>query len=583
MKLEDHIVKKRDDVIQLKKSCLIRGIERETYSLIYGSPNTGKSNILYQLSYCLSNGIDFLDLIEHDKKHKVAILSAEDSQNKISNKISIYEEKYNLQDDNDNLTIFSLSGISDYKLINIDGSTNDKSLIEFIKYFEQNELIIFDTIIKFVDYNDNNIYKNINKFNELMMTCASKYNCTIIGIHHTNSAGTLEGANIVGKSPRTILKIEKLKSIDKDTLQSRFIWEKINDSVMTSIEHYYKEDEGLYYFDYTLERQTGFISNELDTNISLNKFSRLFFGDSNSEIKDYGNQVVKLDNRFTSVEMFKNVQDGTKLDKATYKVQSNDGLRTVKVNMLDQLTHFDSEVYFTILGLMHNLKNGTIINHEESKNIYGELYNSKISINKDDKSGQILSINLQTDMITLIKAMGKHTSKKYYKNVFESLERLMNTNYIFSEINSDKNQEIIYNGQFIFAKIWKNIDDVSGDTKISITLNPLSAQVFLPSMNVKNTPYLKLNTSVTQSLGDASSVYYYLMKETGISKGEVIPVNILDMTRFIYPKTDDKKIEQKRKERIRNYIQKIIETIPDILNIQYKGSSNATILVHRKQ
>lgn len=342
--------------------CEIRGIEKGTYNIIFGEPNIGKSNFIYQLAFSLANNISFLNLNDRQKNPlKVVVLSSEDSENKIKNKIVYLQKLYNV----DKRFEFGVLDSSKY-IVSSDVVNAEKNLKSFYESLKETKLdiLFIDTLESLLDINYYDKYAGLNKINILLDGICKNLGCTIFAAHYTKSDGTIEGAGLVKKVPRTILKIYKSKEPNNKYFYTGLSFEKLNTEVIDSIEPLKKDNKYFIEFDVNLKDFT--IENNLEpiANVSVQK-KRYFYNGINNLVKYDEKKFNKIlyDRKFLQLGMFKNLKDGEELEKGVTYKYSDEKSNNIEVNMFLQLTSFDAFLYSTLLSMCADYESGTIIDH----------------------------------------------------------------------------------------------------------------------------------------------------------------------------------------------------------------------------
>lgn len=559
----------------------VAGVEDGTFNIIYGNSNVGKSTFVYQLAFCLTNNIKFLNLnLNQKKKQNVLILSSEDSSTKISNKINVLKDLYG---DGNNFNIARID--NNHFLFGSNQEKADKNLIEFKKFIKDNKIniIFIDTLESLLDINYFEKYFGLTKLNMILDSVCKDVGCTIFGLHHSNAAGGLEGKDLVKKTPRTVLKIIEQKEQDDQYFYNTLIFEKINTDMVDSIRDF-KSNNKNFSLNYKVDTSNFIIvdNNNSNTENEKEKTLRSFYGKVNKIKLNEENKFDKIlyDRRFLKIGMFKNLRDGEELSKGVkYKFEDNYG-GYLEINMFEQLTTFDASVYSTLLAIAADYQAGTIIDHETAKVVHGDKYQAEISIDKDDRSGYINSINVTTLIGTICKIMNLLCSKENCLKILESLERMNLTVFVIA--NKKDKSTIITSGKFLNITINKLDNKTVSKYPVSVTLNPINAQLLLPEtykhyLISDNISYCLGYPEAEKKLGrDAANLYMYLISI--MSPNQIIEIFSKSVIGKIYKVENLEKISKEelysKRQQLDYLLLKINEVIPEHFEIERKNSKS---------
>lgn len=557
----------------------IAGVEDGTFNIIYGNSNVGKSTFIYQLSFCLKNNINFLDLNRNQKKKQnVIILSSEDSVTKISNKIDELKELYG---EGDNFDVARIE--IDHYLFGNDNKKADENFLKFKQFIVDNQIniIFIDTLESLLDKNYFEKYFGLTKVNIMLDTICKDTGCTIFGLHHSNSAGSLEGKDLVKKTPRAVLKIIQQKEQDDQYFYNTLIFEKINTNMIDSIREFKKNTKN---FEINYKVDTSNFVIVYDNNQkNEEQVLRSFYGKNNNIVKNEENRFDKIyyDRRFLKLGMFKNLRDGEELSKGVrYKYEDPNNHGYLEVNMFEQLTTFDASVYSTLLAMSADYEAGTIIDHETAKVVHGDKYQAEISIDKDDRSGYINSINVTTTVGTICRVMNLLCSKENCNKILESLERMNLT--VFVVANKKDNSTIITSGKFLNITVNKLDNKTTSKYIVSVTLNPINAQLLLPEtykhyLIADNISYCLGYPDAERKLGrDAANLYIYLISI--MSPNQIIEIFSKSVISKIYKVESIEKMTKEelytKRQQLDYLLLKINDTIPEHFEIERKNNKS---------
>lgn len=566
------------DINSIKQEVVsnIAGIEDGTYNIIYGPSNVGKSTFIYQLAFCLRNNFKFLNLNNSQKKKlNVLILSSEDSQNKISNKLTILKDLYNGGEN------FDIARIEHEHYLY--GNNNDKSeenLEKFKQFVIDNKinLIFIDTLESLLDKNYLEKYFGLTKVNMILDNICKDTGCTIFGLHHTNADGKLEGRDLVKKTPRTVLKIIEQKEQDDQYFYNTLIYEKINTDMIDSIRDF-KQANKNFELNYKVDTNNFVVVDNSNNSTKKEETLRCFYGNDSKIITNDESRFNKIyyDRRFLKLGIFKNLRDGEELAKGVrYKFEDSNG-GYLEFNMFEQLTTFDASVYSTLLAIAADYQAGTIIDHETAKVVHGDKYQAEISIDKDDRSGYINSINVTTKVGVICKIMGLLCSKENCNKILESLER-MNLS-VFVIANKKDKSTIITSGKFLNITVNKLDNKTTSKFDVSVTLNPINAQLLLPEtykhyLISDNISYCLGYPDAEKRLGrDAANLYIYLISI--ISPNQIVDIYSKSIIGKIYNVENAEKLTKEelynKREKLDYLLLKINKVVPEHFEIERKN------------
>lgn len=395
--------------------------------------------------------------------------------------------------------------------------------------------------------------------------------------------------------PRTILKVFQTKPEDKKYFYTGLAWDKINTDMVESIENF-RTDKGKFEIHFNVDLKGFTIETEMIKPI-------IEVESSKTKKRDYynGNLVVKADlekydtilydRKFLTLGMFKNIKDGDELEKAvTYKYGEEEDPTHLEVNMFQQLTSYDAQVYSTLLSMCADYQSGTIIDHETAKVVHGKNYEAKVTIDKEDESGKINSINVTTTLRDIAIIMGKFVDANTCKKIMESLKRMNLT--VFNITNKFGDKKVTHSGKFLNISITEFDNKPATKFLVSVTLNHMNAQVLLPDTYRRKEVYGEINycmghIEAERKLGmEASNLYMFLI--TIISPNQVKDVNSKTLIQKIYNVKNADLLSKEdlynKRASIELLLNKISKEIPEYFNIERKRSSSlVTFTIHRKK
>jgi len=570
----------------------VRGIEKGTYNIIFGEPNIGKSNFIYQLAFSLANNINFLNLNDKQiKPLKIVVLSAEDSSSKIKNKIVSLQQKYNVNSRFDFSTIEN-----NHFIVGNDVKLAKANFNNFINFVTNNDIdiLFIDTLESLLEITYQDKYAGLNKVNSILDGICKKTGCTIFSAHHSKNDGTLEGGGLVKKMPRTVLKVFQPRKQDNKFFYTGLMWDKINTSMTDSLEPL-RNNKGTFEVlfkvnlkGFTIENDHKPIVAKVETKLSKRDYYK-------------GGEVVKAnldkyktilyDRKFLKLGMFKNIKDGDELEKGvTYKYGDEKDNINFEVNMFQQLIAYDAQVYSCLLSMCADYESGTIIDHETAKVVHGKDYEANVTIDKEDESGTINSINITTTLRDIAKMMGKFIDSNTCGKIMDSLKRMNLT--VFNVTNNFGDKKVTNSGKFLNISIIEYENRPLTKSLVSVTLNPINAQVLLPTTYRQREIYGDISyclghIEAERKLGvEASNLYMFLINL--ISPNQVKDINTKTLIGKLYNvkniNTISKEDLYSKRIQVEKLLFKIANTIPDHFDIERKRiTSLVTFIVHRKK
>ena len=151
---------------------------QNTFNSIVAPAKAGKSQLAYQIAYCVQNGIDFLGNIAH--KADVLYVDFELRENAIKRRFDRLTEYYGLESPEE-YKVLSLSGTDDFGLDEVITAIRDEK--------QRNPkigLAIFDCYYSFCN-GDQNSETDVKNTLRKIKTLAE--DMTVIYVHHTNKTG----------------------------------------------------------------------------------------------------------------------------------------------------------------------------------------------------------------------------------------------------------------------------------------------------------------------------------------------------------------------------------------------------------
>jgi len=160
----------------------------ETVGMIAATGGTGKSWLLMQLAFCVSSGINFMNM-KTNGPNKTLLLLGEESKSDVHRRLNAIKFHYNKKIEtkkeclNQNLQFLCVNG---KKAILNKTSILYNELLEYIKY-NKPKLLIFDPVIRFFDGDENNS-RDATRFIELLENIKNQ-GMTVLFAHHTSKYG----------------------------------------------------------------------------------------------------------------------------------------------------------------------------------------------------------------------------------------------------------------------------------------------------------------------------------------------------------------------------------------------------------
>jgi len=160
----------------------------ETVGMIAATGGTGKSWLLMQLAFCVSCGINFMNM-KTNGPNRTLLLLGEESKSDVHRRLNAIKSHYRKEIEtkkeylNKNLQFLCVNG---KKAI-----LNKKSILynELLEYIKKNKpkLLIFDPVIRFFDGDENNS-RDATRFIELLEDIKNQ-GMTVLFAHHTSKYG----------------------------------------------------------------------------------------------------------------------------------------------------------------------------------------------------------------------------------------------------------------------------------------------------------------------------------------------------------------------------------------------------------
>lgn len=202
---------------------LIRGLKLGTVGILAGDGGIGKSTLLIGVAYGLAHPeLDFFGVSVSTKPKKVMIMSAEDDEDIVNNKLHDFDNLHGLGEAERALAKTGVFITTDKnlmeKITNLDWIANLKLEIDHLGI----DLVVFDTYSVFggvVNENDNaEAAKIVTILNKNLI--AGSHLCVLL-VHHTNGEGDIRGAKALRMNTRATYVIRRPNEDESKSMQAQ--------------------------------------------------------------------------------------------------------------------------------------------------------------------------------------------------------------------------------------------------------------------------------------------------------------------------------------------------------------------------
>lgn len=201
---------------------LIKGCKLGTIVILAGDGGIGKSTFLLGVSYGLAHPeLDVFNLSVSTKPRKVMVLSAEDDEDIVSNKMHDFDKLHQLDDRKRALAAAGVFITTEKDLME---KITDEVWMDKLKYEIDRlgiDLVVFDTYSVFGGVeNENDNAEAARIVTILNRKLIAKSDLCVLLVHHTNGEGDIRGAKSLRMNTRATYVIRRPNDDEAKSMQS---------------------------------------------------------------------------------------------------------------------------------------------------------------------------------------------------------------------------------------------------------------------------------------------------------------------------------------------------------------------------